>query len=76
MDIEEKENINREDKKARAKLIADTIQMLLQQIDMFSAMMTVEDIEILEESRESLEEKIGMNQSAMALICALRWRLW
>lgn len=63
--------MNEEEKKERIKLIADTIEMLLQQIDMFTGMMTAEDIEILEESRTSLEKKIAHNQSAMALILAL-----
>ena len=63
--------MSEEDKKERAELIADTIQMLLQQVDMFTAMMTAEDIKILEESRQELERKINHNQSAMALIVAL-----
>ena len=63
--------MNEEEKKQRAKLIAETIEMLLGQIDVFTSMMTAEDIEILEESRASLEEKISYNQSAMALILAL-----
>ena len=63
--------MDEKEKKERAKLIADTIEMLLQQVDMFINMMTAEDIEILEESRETLEEKISYNQSAMALILAL-----
>lgn len=63
--------MSEEEKKERVKLIADTIEMLLQQVDMFTNMMTAEDIEILEESRSTLEKKIAHNQSAMALILAL-----
>lgn len=59
------------EKKERAVLIADTIQMLLQQIDLFTAKMTKEDIEIMLESKQALEDKISYNQSAMALILAL-----
>ncbi len=59
------------EKKERAVLIADTIQMLLQQIDLFTAKMTKEDIEIMLESKQALENKISYNQSAMALILAL-----
>lgn len=63
--------MSEEEKKERVKLIADTIEMLLSQIDMFANMMTKEDIEIMLESKAALEEKISYNQSAMALICAL-----
>ncbi len=63
--------MNKEEKKKRAILIADTIQMLLNQIDVFTSQMTEEDIAIMLESKEALEEKISYNQSAMALICAL-----
>lgn len=60
-----------QEKKERAKLIAVTIEMLLQQVDNFTNMMSKEDIEIMLESKQELEEKISYNQSAMALICAL-----
>jgi len=63
--------MSEEEKKQRAALIADTIQMLLQQIDLFTMKMTKEDIEIMLESKQALEDKISYNQSAMALICAL-----
>lgn len=59
------------EKEERVKLIADTIEHLMNQIDLFVNQMTYEDIEILIESKESLEEKISRNESAMALIFAL-----
>lgn len=60
-----------EEKENRIELIADTIQYLLTQIDMFQNMMTSEDIDILIECKETLQEKIAHNESAMALILAL-----
>lgn len=60
-----------EEKEKRIKLIADTIQYLMQQIDMFVNQMTLDDIEILIECKDSLKEKILRNESAMALIFAL-----
>lgn len=63
--------MNEEEKKKRVQLIADTVQHLLQQIDMFSNMMTAEDIDILIECKDKLQEKILHNESAMAFILAL-----
>lgn len=59
------------EKEDRVKLIADTIEYLMQQIDLFVNQMTYEDIEILIECKYSLKEKISHNESAMALIFAL-----
>ena len=59
------------EKEERVKLIADTIEYLMKQIDLFVSQMTYKDIEILIESKESLEEKISRNESAIALIFAL-----
>ncbi len=63
------------EKEKRIQLIADTVQHLLQQIDMFANMMTSEDIDILIECKDKLQEKILHNESAMAFILALRWKL-
>lgn len=63
--------MDKEEKEKRVKLIADTIEYLMKQIDLFVNQMTYEDIEILIESKEALKEKISRNESAMALIFAL-----
>lgn len=63
--------MDKEEKEKRVKLIADTIEHLMNQIDLFVNQMTYEDIEILIESKEALKEKISRNESAMALIFAL-----
>jgi len=47
--------MNENEKKERVQLIADTSEMLLQQIDVFTMNFTKEDLEILEESKEDLE---------------------
>ena len=59
------------EKEDRVKLIADTIDHLMKQIDLFVNQMTYEDVEILIECKDSLKEKISRNESAMALIFAL-----
>lgn len=63
--------MKKEEKEKRIKLIADTIDYLMNQIDLFVNQMTYEDIEILIESKEALKEKISRNESAMVLIFAL-----
>lgn len=63
--------MDKEEKEKRIKLIAETIEYLMKQIDLFVNQMTYEDIEILIESKEALKEKISRNESAMALIFAL-----
>lgn len=63
--------MNENEKKERIQLIADTLEMLLQQIDVFTMNFTKEDLEILEKSKEKLEEKILHNNSALPLIYAL-----
>lgn len=63
--------MSEEEKEKRIKLIAETIEYLMKQIDLFVNQMTYEDIEILIESKEALKEKISRNESAMALIFAL-----
>lgn len=63
--------MGKEEKEKRIKLIAETIDYLMNQIDLFVNQMTYEDIEILIESKEALKEKVSRNESAMALIFAL-----
>ena len=60
-----------EEKEKRVKLIADTIEHLMNQIDLFVSQMNYEDIELLLECKDTLKEKISRNESAMALIFAL-----
>ena len=63
--------MGKEEKEKRIKLIAETIEYLMKQIDLFVNQMTYEDIETLIESKEALKEKVSRNESAMALIFAL-----
>lgn len=63
--------MSEEEKEKRIKLISDTIEYLMSQIDLFVNQMTYEDIEILLECKNTLKEKISRNESAMALILAL-----
>lgn len=63
--------MNEEDKKRKIQAIADVIQDLLLQVDLFTQVLQKEDFEILEEVKESLKEKISYKQSAMPLLLAL-----
>lgn len=60
-----------EEKKQKVQAIADVIQSLLQQVDIFTQVLTKEDFEILEEAKSSLKEKISYKQSAMPLLFAI-----
>ena len=60
-----------EEKKKKVQAIADILQNLLQQVDIFTQVLTKEDFEILEEARSELESKISYKQSAMPLLFAI-----
>ena len=60
-----------EEKKKKVQAIADIIQSVLQQVDIFTQVLTKEDFEILEEARSELENKINYKQSAMPLLFAI-----
>lgn len=62
-----------EEKKKQQKIqaIADIIQSLLQQVDIFTQVLTKEDFEILEETKSSLKDKINYKQSASVLLYAI-----
>ena len=57
-----------EEKRKKVQSIADIIQSLLQQVDLFTQVLTKEDFEILEDARSELENKINYKQSAMPLL--------
>lgn len=59
------------EKKQKIQAIADVIQDLLQQVDIFTQVLTIEDFELLEEAKSSLKEKISYKQSAMPLLFAI-----
>lgn len=58
------------DKKEKAQILADKLNNILPLIDGFMNSLNEEDYELLEESRQALEERINVNISAMALIIA------
>lgn len=60
-----------EEKRKKVQSIADIIQSLLQQVDLFTQVLTKEDFEILEDARSELENKINYKQSAMSLLFAI-----
>ena len=60
-----------QEKKKKVQAIADILQNLLQQVDIFTQVLTKEDFEILEEARSELESKISYKQSAMPLLFAI-----
>lgn len=60
-----------EDKEQKVQVIADVIQQLLQQVDIFTQVLTKEDFELLDEAKDSLEKKINYKQSASVLFYAL-----
>lgn len=64
------ESVN-DNKKEKAQVIADIIQQLLQQVDLFTQVLSKEDFEILDETRDALKKKITYKQSAMPLFLAI-----
>ena len=59
-----------EDKKIKAQILADKLNSILPLIDGFMNNLSEEEFELLEESRQALEERINTNNSAMPLIMA------
>lgn len=59
-----------EDKKVKAQILADKLNSVLLLIDGFMNNLSEEEIELLEESRQALKERINTNTSAMPLIIA------
>lgn len=60
-----------DEKKRKIQAIADVIQDLLLQVDLFTQVLQKEDFAILEDAKSSLKEKISYKQSAMPLLLAL-----
>ena len=56
--------------KEKIQTLADVIQSLLQQIDLFTISLSEEDFELLDEAKETLENHISKNMSALPLIMA------
>lgn len=63
--------MSKDEKKRKIQAIADVIQDLLLQVDLFTQVLQKEDFEILEDAKSSLKEKISYKQSAMPLLLAL-----
>lgn len=63
--------MKKEEKKEKVQAIADIIQDLLQQVDLFTQVLSKEDFEILEEAKETLKNKISYKQSASPLLFAI-----
>lgn len=61
----------KDNKKEKAQAIADIIQQLLQQVDLFTQVLSKEDFEILDETRDALKNKITYKKSAMPLLIAI-----
>lgn len=56
--------------KEKIQTLADMIQSLLQQIDLFTISLSEEDFELLDKAKETLEKHISHNMSALPLIMA------
>lgn len=59
------------DKKVKIQILADRITSVLPLIDGFMESMTNEDFELLEETKELLQDKINYGNSASVVIMAL-----
>lgn len=60
-----------EEKRKKVQAIADVIQSLLQQVDIFSQVMTEADYTILDEVKETLKNQINYKQSASVIFYAI-----
>ena len=56
--------------KEKIQTLADMIQSLLQQIDLFTIALSEEDFELLDEAKKTLENHISHNMNALPLIMA------
>lgn len=54
----------------RIQSLADIVEILLQQIDLFMQTMTEEDFDLLDRTKKELENKISKNMSALPIIIA------
>ena len=54
----------------RIQSLADIVEFLLQQIDLFMQTMTEEDFDLLDRTKKELENKISKNMSALPIIIA------
>ena len=59
------------EKQQKIQAMSDVIQNLLQQVDIFTQVLTKDDFEILEEVENTLKEKISYKQSASVLLYAI-----
>lgn len=62
--------MNKNEQQEKIQMVADIVQMLLEQVDMFTSTFTKDDFEILNLSKEELQNKISRNMSALPLIIA------
>lgn len=58
-------------KEEKIQLLADVIQNLLQQVDMFTQTLTTEDVDLLDQAQEELQHKISIKRNGMVLFNAL-----
>lgn len=56
--------------KEKIQILADKLSLIFPIIDNFANELEKEDFELLQQSKEVLEDKININNSAMAIICA------
>ena len=56
--------------KEKIQALADIIQLLLQQVDLFTATLNEKDFELLEKAKNTLENHISRNMSALPIIMA------
>lgn len=56
--------------KEKIQALADIIQLLLQQVDLFTIALNEEDFELLDEAKKTLKNHISYNMSALPLIMA------
>ena len=56
--------------KEKIQALADIIQSLLQQVDLFTATLNEKDFELLEEAKNTLENHISRNMSTLPIIMA------
>lgn len=63
--------MSEEEKKRKAQAIADVLKDLVQQVDIFSQVITKDDYSILEEVRETLKSRIEYKQSASVMFYAV-----
>ena len=54
----------------RIQSLADIVEFLLQQIDLYMQTMTEEDFDLLDRTKKELENKISKNMSALPIIIA------